>query len=203
MRKYCLVKTSVANLYKNSSFKSELVTQALHLEKLLILEQDNNWYKVRQWDNYESWIHSFYLSLDTDNSSNTIDKIIKFSNENLISSAKEFLDIPYLWGGKSQLGFDCSGFVQTVFKKFGINLPRDSYQQMNYNGLIEINYSEVKVGDLFFFADNKIVIHVAICIGNEEIIHSSGYVKIEKLKKNKELYKKLYKIMSVKNIING
>ena len=52
------------------------------------------------------------------------------------------------------------------------------------------------------FSDNKIVNHVAICIGNEEIIHSSGCVKIEKLKENKELYKKLYKIMSIQNIIN-
>ena len=58
-----------------------------------------------------------------------------------------------------------------------------------------------RVGDLLFFTDNKIVNHVAICLGNEEIIHSSGCVKIEKLKENKELYKKLYKVMSIKNII--
>ena len=199
MYKTILVNTSVANLYKTPSFKSELVTQALYGEELLILEQDNNWYKVRQWDNYESWVHSFYLSSSVNIA---IDKIKKFSKNNLISTAKYFLNVPYLWGGKSQLGFDCSGFVQTVFKSFGIYLPRDSYQQMEYEKLIEIEYSEIKVGDLLFFADNKTVNHVAICIGNEEIIHSSGCIKIEKLKENKELYTKLYKIMSIQNIIN-
>ena len=102
----------------------------------------------------------------------------------------------------SELGFDCSGFIQTVFKSFGIRFPRDSHQQMEYNGLLEIEYSDAQVGDLLFFADNKIVIHVAICIGNEEIIHSSGYVKIEKLKENQKLYNNLYKIMSIRNLIN-
>ena len=206
MNKTCLVKTSVANLYKTSSFKSELVTQALHNERLIILEQSQNWYKVRQWDDYESWIHSFYIyKIDDKNSikSEDFSKPKNFSDNNLIDTAQELLNIPYLWGGKSQLGFDCSGFVQTVFKTFGIYLPRDSYQQMNYKGLIEIKYSEACVGDLVFFSDdNKNVNHVAICIGNGEIIHSSGYVKIEKLKKNKELYQKLYKVMSIKKIID-
>ena len=61
MDKYCLVKTIVANLYKNPSFRSELVTQALIKEKLLILDDKDNWYKVKQWDGYESWIHKFYI----------------------------------------------------------------------------------------------------------------------------------------------
>ena len=204
MNKTCLVKTSVANLYKTSSFKSELVTQALHNERLIILEQNQNWYKVRQWDDYESWIHSFYIhKIDDKNNikSEDFSKPKNFSDNNLIDTVQELLNIPYLWGGKSQLGFDCSGFVQTVFKTFGIYLPRDSYQQLDYEGLVEIDYSEAQVGDLLFFADNKNVNHVAICIGNEEIIHSSGYVKIEKLKENKELYQNLYKVMSIKKII--
>ena len=204
MNKTCLVKTSVANLYKTSSFKSELVTQALHNERLIILEQNQNWYKVRQWDDYESWIHSFYIhKIDDKNNikSEDFSKPKNFSDNNLIDTVQELLNIPYLWGGKSQLGFDCSGFVQTVFKTFGIYLPRDSYQQLDYEGLVEIDYSEAEVGDLLFFSDNKIVNHVAICLGNEEIIHSSGYVKIEKLKENKELYQNLYKVMSIKKII--
>ena len=191
MNKTCLVKTSVANLYKTSSFKSELVTQALHNERLIILEQNQNWYKVRQWDNYESWIHSFYIhEIDDKNSikSEDFSKPKNFSDNNLINTAQELLNIPYLWGGKSQLGFDCSGFVQTVFK--------------DYEGLLQIKYSKASVGDLVFFSDdNKNINHVAICIGNGEIIHSSGYVKIEKLKKNKELYQNLYKVMSIKKII--
>ena len=206
MNKYCKVKTRVANLYKTSSFKSELVTQAVQNEILEVQDQCKNWYKVRQWDNYESWVHSFYI-LDIDNENNLNTKNInrpkskkKFSDSNLINVAKEFLGVPYLWGGKSHFGFDCSGFVQTIFFDFGIGLPRDSYQQINYEGLVEIKYSQSQVGDLLFFLDNKNVNHVAISIGNEEIIHSSGYVKIEKLKENKELYQKLYKVMSIRSL---
>ena len=215
-----VVETSVANLYKSPSFKSELVTQAIFREKLLILYQEKKWYKVKQWDGYESWIHSFYLythgEIDdlchleeeyyTDDLNIQYDFLRtyqqKFSQSNLINTAKEFLGIPYLWGDKSSLGFDCSGFVQTVFKALNIVLPRDSSQQIKHRDLIEINYSELEVGDLLFFSENKTVNHVAIYLGNGEIIHSSGCVKIEKLKENQELYQKLYKIMSTRNIIN-
>ena len=207
-----VVKTDVANLYKSPSFKSELITQAIFQEKLLILSQEKNWYQVKQLDGYESWVHSFYL-FNRDEIYVVSEKLYdpnymqlgsykKFSNSNLINKSKEFLDIPYLWGGKSSLGFDCSGFVQTVFKAFNIDLPRDSSQQIKHQDLVEINYSKLEVGDLLFFSENKTVNHVAICIGNEQIIHSSGCVKIEKLKENKELYQKLYKVMSIRNLIN-
>ena len=179
---------------------------------MLIVSEKKKWYQVKQWDGYESWIHSFYL-FDSDEINVASEKLYdpnymqlapykKFSNSSLINKSKEFLGTPYLWGGKSSLGFDCSGFVQTVFKVFNIDLPRDSSQQIKHQDLVEINYSKVEAGDLLFFSENKTVNHVAICIGNEEIIHSSGYVKIEKLKENKELYEKLYKAMSIKNLIN-
>ena len=202
MDKYCLVKTRVANLYKKPSFTSELITQALIDEHMLILEKNDNWYRVKQWDNYESWVHNFYIDINTDKKSFNGYKKYPFSNDNFIRYAKTFLDVPYLWGGKSSLGFDCSGFVQTTFKRFGINFPRDAYQQIDRHNLIEVEYSDLSIGDLFFFLDNKIVNHVAICIGNGEIIHSSGCVKIEKLKENKKLYKKVHKIMSIRNIID-
>ena len=58
---YCLVKTSVANLYKNSSFTSELVTQGLIWEKLIICDKKDNWFQVKQRDGYIAWVHSFYV----------------------------------------------------------------------------------------------------------------------------------------------
>ena len=58
---YCLVKTSVANLYKNPSFTSELVTQGLIWEKLIICDKKDNWFQVKQRDGYIAWIHSFYV----------------------------------------------------------------------------------------------------------------------------------------------
>ena len=204
MEKYCVVKTIVANLYKQPSFTSKLVTQALLKEKLLILDQKNNWYKIKQWDNYESWIHSFYLMEEKQAASNGWDilEIEKKTVNELISYAKSFLGVPYLWGGKSSLGFDCSGFVQTIFKMCGVNMPRDASQQILKRDLIEIDYKDIQNGDLLFFSEKKHVNHVAIYIGNNEIIHSSGCVKIENLKDNKKLNQKLCKIMSITKIIN-
>ena len=204
MDKYCIVTTIVANLYKKPSFTSELVTQALIKEKLLILANQDNWYKVKQWDSYESWIHKFYikdLELGSSISWNKLD-INKKSIHELISYAKSFIGTPYLWGGKSSLGFDCSGFVQTVFKMTGIDMPRDASQQILRENLYDIDYCDAQTGDLLFFMEGNYVNHVAIYLGNQEIIHSSGSVKIENLADNDKLYKKMYKVMSIKNLFN-
>ena len=196
--KYKKVGIRVASLYSEPSFKSELVTQALLSERLLVIDKKNDWYKVKQWDNYESWIHSFYLC---SKQKNIHDKSIKCNPENLLGTAKSFLNVPYLWGGKSKLGFDCSGLIQTVYKKLGVDLPRDSSGQIKSKNLIETKYSNIQIGDLLFFSKNAIINHVAIYFGNGQIIHSSGNVKIEKLEKNIKLFDSLHKIFSVRDMV--
>ncbi|MCD6162052.1 MAG: C40 family peptidase [candidate division Zixibacteria bacterium] len=83
-----------------------------------------------------------------------------------LDSAKRFIGVPYLWGGKSFFGFDCSGFVQTNFKFFGIDLPRDTKDQINVGR--EISRDKIKPGDLLF-AEN----HVSIALNDRKYIHSS------------------------------
>lgn len=205
MKNFCIVKTSIANLYQKPSFKSELVTQAILKEKLNIIEEAGDWYKVEQWDKYQSWIHKFYVdksSLHKNNLSWTDIDIDKKSVDDLIFFSKSFIGIPYLWGGKSSLGFDCSGLVQTVFKMCGINMPRDASQQILRKNLIEIDFNNADLGDLLFFKENNFVNHVAIHLDNNEIIHSSGCVKIEKLNRNQKLNEILFKTMSTKNLFN-
>jgi hypothetical protein len=92
--------------------------------------------------------------------------------------AIEFLNTPYLWGGKSPFGIDCSGFTQIVFRFFEINLPRDAYQQVELG--LNVEFSEKLPGDLAFFTNNKgKVIHVGIILENNQIIHASGQVRID------------------------
>lgn len=81
--------------------------------------------------------------------------------------AKRFLGVPYLWGGISPAGFDCSGLVRTVFGSLGIYLPRDTKDQIRCGRRIE--REAVKTGDLLFFQR-----HVAIALGHERIVHSSA-----------------------------
>lgn len=98
-------------------------------------------------------------------------------------TAKKFLNIPYLWGGKGGYGIDCSGFVQTVYRMHGISIARDSSKQIQEG--VEIAFEDIKVGDLAFFAkigETK-VSHVGIVLSKDEIIHSSGRVRIDKLNK--------------------
>lgn len=92
-----------------------------------------------------------------------------------------YLRTPYLWGGRSATGIDCSGLSQVFLAHFGIKLKRDAYQQAESGELVNF-LSEVKAGDLAFF-DNKDgkITHVGVMIDSENIVHASGEVRIDKL----------------------
>lgn len=97
------------------------------------------------------------------------------------SIAGLFLNVPYLWGGKSAFGIDCSGFTQMVFKIFDKKIPRDAFQQAEQGELIGF-LEEVICGDLAFFDnEQEQIIHVGILLNNHEIIHASGKVRIDKI----------------------
>jgi hypothetical protein len=95
--------------------------------------------------------------------------------------ALRFLNTPYLWGGRSPVGFDCSGFIQVVFKITGIRLPRDAYQQAHEGREIS-SVKDLRKGDLAFFCNGQGQInHVGLLIDTGKIIHCSGYVRIDGL----------------------
>ncbi|ADX68173.1 C40 family peptidase [Weeksella virosa] len=98
--------------------------------------------------------------------------------------AKNYLNVPYLWGGKSTYGIDCSGLVQQVYKLSGVALPRDAYQQAEMGEVLNF-LEEAEAGDLAFFdnADGKII-HVGIVLEDKKIIHAHGKVRIDPLDSN-------------------
>ncbi|NIP41792.1 MAG: C40 family peptidase [candidate division Zixibacteria bacterium] len=103
----------------------------------------------------------------------------------IITALKMFLGIPYLWGGKSGFGLDCSGLVQIVYGFYGYDLPRDSKDQRNKGR--RVTRRNLKPGDLIFSPG-----HVAVYIGKGSIIHASlkaGGVKIESIDSRSELYR--------------
>ena len=105
----------------------------------------------------------------------------KTKRSGLISTALSYLNSPYLWGGRSFFGIDCSGFTQIVFKLNGFKLLRDASQQA-LTGLSLSFVEEALPGDLAFFDNEEgIIIHVGIVLEDSKIIHASGKVRIDKL----------------------
>lgn len=99
--------------------------------------------------------------------------------EDLKNHALKYLNSPYLWGGKSPFGIDCSGFTQMVYKLCGIKLKRDASQQAEQGETINF-ISEAQPGDLAFFDNNKDqIIHTGIILEGNKIIHASGNVRID------------------------
>ena len=101
--------------------------------------------------------------------------------EDVVEYGKSLLGIPYMWGGKSSFGFDCSGLIQTLLNVAGIVLPRDCSMQIISNSLKKIEITDIRIGDLVYFADNGKIDHVGIFVNQSEYLHSSGYVKISSI----------------------
>ena len=125
---------------------------------------------------------------------------------NIKPYADLFLNAPYLWGGKSAFGIDCSGFTQIVFKMLGIKLSRDAWQQAEEGTIVDF-LQEVKPGDLAFF-DNEDghIIHVGILLNDQEIIHASGRVKIDLIDGqgiySKDLNRHTHRLRIIKRFFN-
>ncbi len=244
-----IINVAVMNLYKEPSFRSEIVTQGLLGESCSILEQSDNWSKIKQWDGYEGWANNFYgiiqdesytsthsffgHSCEIINSEGQVIRTLNFggkvkaeqtnknysitlpdgnkgylesnlyvdamnpSRNSIVNIAKSFLGIPYRWGGKSTLGFDCSGFVQSVFKAHDIPLPRDSHEQADHF-VNEINLDEVLPGDLLFFAEQSKISHVGISLGDTNFVNARGWVRDESLDQSSAVFSQKLKDLFVK-----
>jgi hypothetical protein len=127
------------------------------------------------------------------------------THERIVENAYMYLNAPYLWGGRSPFGIDCSGLVQMVYKLSGVKLPRDANQQSTQG--MAVNFLEEALpGDLAFFDNTEgNIIHTGIILSNNQIIHASGRVHIDTLDHegifNAELKQYTHKLRIIKRVI--
>lgn len=234
-----IVSVSIANLYAEPSFRSELLTQAFLGEKLKVLTDNGHWLKVVCPDDYIGWIR--YNTIVTDDNWSgfsgdlfTYDELVTnvFSDtemrhmfqkvtlmssvylitrkndqvqvklpdkeagwmldwpltivgqtvcDKIVSTAHRFIGIPYLWGAKSAFGTDCSELIHLVFRLCGIAMKRNTGDQFRMHELMDTDIRDALPGDLCFFGENAEIAHVGIYIGNNEILHFSGWIHINSL----------------------
>lgn len=154
--------------------------------------------------NYDIKNRSFNIDSELYFIDKNAQKITSKHKEDIIISSKCFLGSPYLWGGRTHLGIDCSGFSQIVYKINGINIPRDAKDQINI-GIDIVDVESSTIGDLAFFEneDGKII-HVGIICENNTIIHASGKVRIDSID-DKGIYTSIgnytHKLNIIKRII--
>lgn len=128
------------------------------------------------------------------------------SRDLVVKYCGRLLGSPYLWGGKTPLGYDCSGFVQSVYRAIGVGLERDTSKQINDTQAASINLSDAKPGDLIFFSiEGSGVDHVGIWIGENNVAHCGGQVKIQSIHDdaNTKLIDYITDVKSMESYLNG
>lgn len=161
-----------------ASTESEVITLVPNGEELEVVSVAGDWIKVYL-DDEEVFVSADYVEVSSElPTAITMTELlygqgVSDVRVDICQYAKEFLGNPYVWGGTSLTkGADCSGYVMSVFKKYGVSLPRTSREQANFGTTIKV--SEAKPGDLIFYGNGKTINHVAIYIGGGQVIHASS-----------------------------
>lgn len=172
------VKTPTLNVREEPNTECSILALMPQGEELNVLEDLSGWVKV-DLDNTNGFISKDYVDISVQLPKAMTMTEVRYGygvsdvRVDLISYATQFVGNPYVWGGTSLTnGADCSGFTLSIFAKYGVYLPHSSKAQANCG--TRISASEAKPGDLFFYGSGSSISHVAIYIGNGQIVHASS-----------------------------
>lgn len=172
------VSASVLNLRSDPGTSSKVIGSMSRGDKLSILESSGDWLKVKTSAGETGWAFSQYIALTDNSDTDTSDKPSENStdlSEQIVKFSKTLLGTEYVYGGTTPKGFDCSGFVQYVFKHFDISLERVASSQATQGR--SISSQDLSVGDLVFFdtdGGHNSISHVGIYIGGGQFIHAAS-----------------------------
>jgi len=165
------VESLFANVYREPDVARHKPVITIPFEcRLEVAEEgkgkDEGWLQVRLPTKQTAWIQS----------GDVISESKTLSIPESIELAKRFLGLPYLWGGRSSFGYDCSGFTQMLVRARGIEMPRDADQQAAWKGVVSVDRKDLQAGDLLFFGSSlKDITHTGMYIGDGQFIQDSTH----------------------------
>lgn len=187
-----IITSLFASSYESLNFNSMEVSDLVIGNILAVIGQEDDYVHVLYADGRKAFVAKSDMEmLDTWSP----DK----SKESIVATAKRFAGIPYVWGGTSSKGLDCSGFTKTVYFLHNIVLPRDASQQVSTGELVDEvgDFDKLELGDLVFFGEKATdehpkerVVHVGIYIGDYRFIHASDFIRINSFNPDDTLYDK-------------
>jgi gamma-D-glutamyl-L-lysine dipeptidyl-peptidase len=163
------VNSQLANLYRETDVTAHRPVLTVPFETLLPVENegkgdDAGWFQVRLLDGQKAWVQAGDVTTD----------FRPLSIAESIVLGKRFLGVTYLWGGRSSLGYDCSGFTQMLVRSRGINMPRDADLQAAWSGVMPVDRKHLRAGDLLFFGSAPDhITHTGMYIGKGQFIHDT------------------------------
>jgi cell wall-associated NlpC family hydrolase len=167
------VASLAANLYREPDVTRHKPVLSIPFESRLEVSTQSTakthegWLQVRLPDMRTAWVQSSDVVSDTK----------PLTVPESIELAKRFLGVPYLWGGTSSFGYDCSGFTQMLMRSRGIIMPRDADQQAAWSGVVEVDRKDLQPGDLLFFGSSpKEITHTGMYVGDGQFIHDTTNV---------------------------
>lgn len=265
MKNYGIAHLAQIAMRAEATHTSEMVSQLIFGDAYEVLENKNNWLKIRTVDaNYEGWIDKKLLNPISEEAFVNYSNVAKYMVKELLLFIKEksnsfafpifagssfpyptnnlfvlgdrtyeveipekqykklctnlsevqynaihfaalFLNAPYLWGGRTPIGIDCSGFIQLIFKSIGFLLPRDASQQVHLGKVVDFA-SDAQPCDVAFFSNEEgKIVHVGMILQAGKIIHASGNVRIDEIDEtgifNKELKIYTHNLRIIKRLL--
>lgn len=184
-----VIKGDNINVRSKPELSAEVLTRLGGGTRVNVSESSEGWYKVEYTQGKFGWVYGQYIAVSGSKASRGAvedatpsvstpkkqESVTTDLRQQIVAYAKKFLGVKYVYGGSSPKGFDCSGFVQYVYKHFGISLERSAASQAQHG--TTVNRNNLKVGDLVFFdtnGGNNNIRHVGIYIGEGKFIHASS-----------------------------
>lgn len=172
------VTTAALRVREEATTDSRTLAVVNEEDDFVVVEELDGWIKIEV-DDYEGYISSDYAEIAMKLKTGNTMKELAYGNGvsntrvELVNYALQFVGNRYVWGGESLTkGVDCSGFTMKIYQQYGVYLPHSSRAQPNHG--TKISREEMKPGDLIFYGNGKSINHVAIYIGNGQVVHASN-----------------------------